>query len=58
MVDEAFFKQFYPGPLRQFTFDGDDIYALPWTAQIFGLFVNDRIMKELGLTRARTPGTS
>ena len=54
VVDEAFLKEFYPGPLRQFTFDGGDIYALPWTAQIFGLFVNDRIMKELGLTAPNT----
>ena len=23
VVDEAFLKQFYPGPLRQFTFDGE-----------------------------------
>ncbi len=54
VVDEAFLKQFYPGPLRQFTFDDGAIYALPWTAQIFGLFVNDRIMKELGLTPPNT----
>src|SRR5262245_13505517 len=33
VVDQAFLKQFYPGPMRQFTFDGSDIYALPWTAQ-------------------------
>lgn len=49
VVDDAFLKQFYPGPLRQFTFDGSAVYALPWTAQIFGLFANDRIMKELNL---------
>lgn len=54
VVDEAFLKQFYPGPLRQFTFDDGAIYALPWTAQIFGIFVNDRIMKELGLTVPKT----
>src|SRR5262249_49762405 len=28
--DDAFFKQFYPGPLRQFTFDKSAVYALPW----------------------------
>ena len=49
VFDDAFFKQFYPGPLRQFTFDKSAVYALPWTAQIFGIFANDRIMKELGL---------
>lgn len=54
VVDEAFLKQFYPGPLRQFTFDDGAIYALPWTAQIFGIFGNDRIMKELGLTYPKT----
>jgi raffinose/stachyose/melibiose transport system substrate-binding protein len=52
--DDAFLKQFYPGPLRQFTFDDGAIYGLPWTAQIFGLFANDRIMKELGLTPPNT----
>ena len=54
VFDEAFFKQFYPGPLRQFTFDGSAVYALPWTAQIFGIFANDRIMKELGLAVPNT----
>lgn len=54
VVDDAFLKQFYPGPLRQFTFDDGAVYALPWTAQIFGIFANDRIMKELGLTVPNT----
>lgn len=54
IFEPAFFEQFYPGPVRQFTFDDGDIYALPWTAQIFGLFVNDRIMGELGLTPPET----
>lgn len=54
LFEPAFFEQFYAGPVRQFTFDDGDVYALPWTAQIFGLFVNDRIMTELGLT---PPGT-
>src|SRR5262249_45415052 len=35
VFDDAFFKQFYPGPLKQFTFDKGAVYALPWTAQIF-----------------------
>lgn len=54
LFEPAFFEHFYAGPVRQFTFDDGDVYALPWTAQIFGLFVNDRIMTELGLT---PPGT-
>jgi raffinose/stachyose/melibiose transport system substrate-binding protein len=49
VFDDAFFKRFYPGPLRQFTFDKGAVYALPWTAQIFGIFSNDKIMKDLGL---------
>jgi raffinose/stachyose/melibiose transport system substrate-binding protein len=48
VFDDAFFKQFYPGPLKQFTFD-NAVYGLPWTAQMFGIFANDRIMKQLGL---------
>ncbi len=47
--DDAYFKRFYPGPIRQFTFDKGAVYALPWTAQIFGVFVNDKIMSDLGL---------
>jgi ABC-type glycerol-3-phosphate transport system substrate-binding protein len=53
VFDDAFFKQFYPGPLKQFTFD-NAVYGLPWTAQMFGIFANDRIMKELGLTVPNT----
>src|SRR5262249_39116139 len=49
VADDAFFKQFYPGPLRPFPFHQGAVYALPWPAQIFGIFANDRIMKELGL---------
>lgn len=44
-----FFKQFYPGPLKQFTFDNDKVYALPWSAQSFGIYVNNKIMKDLNL---------
>lgn len=54
VFDQEFLDGFYSGPLRQFTFDGGDVYALPWTAQMFGLFVNDRIMTELGLTMPET----
>jgi raffinose/stachyose/melibiose transport system substrate-binding protein len=53
VFDQDFLDQFYPGPMRQFTFDGA-VYALPWSAQIFGVFVNDRIMDELGLTYPET----
>jgi ABC-type glycerol-3-phosphate transport system substrate-binding protein len=53
VFDDAFFKQFYPGPLKQFAFDNAE-YALPWTAQIFGIFVNDKIMKQLGLQPPNT----
>lgn len=48
VFDEEFLGQFYPGPTRQFTFDGN-VYAIPWTAQLFGIFVNPIIMEELGL---------
>ena len=54
VFDADFFKQFYAGPLKQFTFDKGSVYALPWTAQIFGVFANDRIMKSLGLTVPET----
>jgi raffinose/stachyose/melibiose transport system substrate-binding protein len=46
---DAFFANFFPGPLRQFTFDNGSVYAVPWTAQIFGVFANDTIMDQLGL---------
>ena len=53
VVDQAFLDQFFPSTLRQFT-SGDAIYALPGNAQMFGLFVNDRIMGELGLEHPET----
>jgi raffinose/stachyose/melibiose transport system substrate-binding protein len=54
VFDDAYFARFYPGPLRQFTFDKGAIYALPWTAQLFNLFVNDKIMADLGLKAPNT----
>ena len=48
VMDEEFLGQFYPGPTRQFTFDGS-VYAIPWTAQMFGIFVNPLITDELGV---------
>ena len=53
VMDEEFLGQFYEGPTRQFTFDGQ-VYAIPWTAQMFGIFVNPTIMDELGLEPPET----
>ncbi len=50
---DEFLSQFAAGPLRQFTFDGN-VYALPWTAQLFGIFVYRPIMEELGLEPPQT----
>ena len=51
--DAAFFDQFFKGPLRQYTFDGKP-YGLADMAQDFGVFANDRIMKQVGLTVPNT----
>lgn len=53
VMDEEFLGQFYAGPTRQFTFDGQ-VFAIPWTAQMFGIFVNPTIMEELGLEAPET----
>ena len=53
IMDEEFLSQFYPGPTRQFTFDGN-VYAVPWTAQMFGIFVNPAIMEEVGVEMPET----
>ncbi len=53
VMDEEFLSGFFPGPTRQFTFDGN-LYALPWTSQMFGIFVNGAIMEELGLEPPET----
>jgi raffinose/stachyose/melibiose transport system substrate-binding protein len=47
-VDEEWLARFYPGPLRQATFD-EAVYAVPQNAQLFMIFVNPAIMQELGL---------
>lgn len=47
-ADQAWLDRFYPGPLRQTTFDGA-IYGVPQNAQLFMIFVNPAIMQELGL---------
>lgn len=53
-VDQAYLDAFYPGALRQFNFDNGHIYALPWTALNLGIFTNDRIMQENGLSAPET----
>ena len=53
VFDDKFFAQFFKGPLRQYTFDGKP-YGLPDMAQDFGIFTNDRIMKEVGLSAPQT----
>ncbi len=50
----AFFQQFYPSTIRQFTFDGTKVYALPLTAQTIGIFPNNKIMKQLHLEAPET----
>ena len=49
VFDDEFFSRWFDGPLRQYTFD-DKPFALADMAQDFGIFANDRIMKEVGLT--------
>ena len=49
VFEPAFFDQFFAGPLRQYTFDNKP-YGLADMAQDFGVFTNDRIMKEVGLS--------
>jgi len=53
VFDDTFFGRFFKGPLRQYTFD-DKPYGLPDMAQDFGVFANDRIMKEVGLSVPET----
>jgi raffinose/stachyose/melibiose transport system substrate-binding protein len=54
VLPQSFFKQFSAGVLRQFTFDNGKVYALPWDAQMFGLFLNDTIMSKLHLQAPQT----
>jgi raffinose/stachyose/melibiose transport system substrate-binding protein len=54
VLPPEYFERFFPGPLRQFTTSDGAIYALPLTAQMFGIFVNPTIMEELGLEPAET----
>lgn len=52
-LGEDFLSQFYAGPTRQFTFDGN-MYAIPYSAQMFGFFVNPAIMEEVGVEPPET----
>jgi len=54
VLPAEFFEQFYPSPLQQFTFDDGKVYGLPWTAQTFGLFANNKLMQDLGLEAPET----
>jgi len=54
VLPASFFKQFYAGPIRQFTFDNGNIYALPWSAQMFGMAVDTTVMKQHGWTVPQT----
>jgi raffinose/stachyose/melibiose transport system substrate-binding protein len=50
----AFFQQFYPSTIKQFTFDGNKVYALPLIAQTIGIFPNNKIMRQLHLKPPET----
>lgn len=53
VMDKDFLAQFYPSTLKQFTYNGS-VFALPGNAQMFGMFTNERLLKELGLTFPET----
>lgn len=53
MTDE-FLDGFSPNLLAQLTTADGAVYALPYTGFAFGIFANDRIMTELGLTVPNT----
>lgn len=50
----SFFQQFYPSTIKQFTFDGNKVYALPLIAQTIGIFVDNKIMQQLHLSPPET----
>jgi ABC-type glycerol-3-phosphate transport system substrate-binding protein len=54
VLPPSFFKRFSAGVLRQFTFDHGKVYALPWDAQMFGLFLNGTVMGKLHLQAPQT----
>jgi ABC-type glycerol-3-phosphate transport system substrate-binding protein len=54
VMPAEFFDQFYPSPLKQYTFDDGKVYAVPWTAQTFGLFANNKLMQDLNLKAPET----
>ena len=53
-VPASFIKQFFPSPIKQFTYDSGKIYALPLNAQVFGMYYNTQIMSKLGLQPPET----
>ncbi len=50
----SFIERFNASTIKQFTFDNNKLYALPLTAQTFGVFVNNAIMSKLHLTPPTT----
>jgi raffinose/stachyose/melibiose transport system substrate-binding protein len=50
----SFINQFFASPIKQFTFDGTKLYALPLSAQVFGIFHNNALMSKLGLQPPNT----
>lgn len=50
----SFINQFFPSPIKQFTFDNGKLYALPLSAQVFGIFHNNTLMSKLGLQPPNT----
>lgn len=53
VLDKAMLDGFYPGPLKQFDYSntsgGSNQYALPYSAQLFGIFVDPAIMDKIGV---------
>jgi len=47
-LDDDFIDHFTPSTIKQFTWS-DKLYALPWTAQTFGIFYNKDIFEEMNL---------
>jgi ABC-type glycerol-3-phosphate transport system substrate-binding protein len=47
-LDEDFINRFEASTINQFTWNGH-LYALPWTAQTFGIFYNKDIFEEMNL---------
>lgn len=52
-TNEDFLNGFFSALIGQFTFDGA-VRSLPWNGFVFGIYANDRILKELNLTPPET----